>query len=60
MNDRPTLKELCEARDKDGLEADIQGFFQAYYICIDQPNEVEIDINEFSIVCGIFSSASTQ
>jgi hypothetical protein len=46
MNDRPTLKELCEARDKDGLEADIQGFFQAYYVQIDQPNEVENDMNE--------------
>ena len=32
--DRPTLKELCEARDKDGLENDLQGFFQAYYIRI--------------------------
>ena len=32
--DRPTLKELCEARDKDGLENDLQGFFQAYYVRI--------------------------
>lgn len=32
--DRPTLKELCEARDKDGLENDLQGFFQAYYVQI--------------------------
>ena len=31
---RPTLKELCEARDKDGLDNDLQGFFEAYYVQI--------------------------
>ena len=36
LNDRPTLKELCEARDKEALERDIEGFFQSYYVSLDK------------------------
>ena len=36
LNDRPTLKELCESRDKEALETDIEGFFQSYYVSLDK------------------------
>ena len=36
LNDRPTLKELCESRDKEALERDIEGFFQSYYVSLDK------------------------
>ena len=32
LNHKPTLKELCDARDQTGLEIDLQGFFQSYYV----------------------------
>ena len=44
--DRPTLKELCEARDKDGLENDLQGFFQAYYVRIGTEDTDDIGDDE--------------
>ena len=36
LNDRPTLKELCDSRDKEALERDIEGFFQSYYVNLDK------------------------
>ena len=44
--DRPTLKALCEARDKDGLESDLQGFFQSYYVQMPDKELVDIDKND--------------
>ena len=44
--DRPTLKELCEARDKDGLENDLQGFFQSYYVRIGTEDTDDIGDDE--------------
>ena len=35
LNERPTLKQLCDNRDKDGLESDLQGFFESYYVSLD-------------------------
>ena len=49
LNDRPSLKELCEVRDKNGIESDLQGFFQSYYvqdICLDNENLEENDITD--------------
>ena len=51
LNDRPSLKELCEARDKNGIESDLQGFFQSYYvqdICLDKENLEENDTDDVS------------
>ena len=36
LNDRPSLKELCDNRDKEALEKDIEGFFQSYYVSLDK------------------------
>ena len=48
--DRPTLKALCEARDKDGLESDLQGFFQSYYVQMpDKENDDVEDENNDNI-----------
>ena len=41
LNDRPSLKELCIARDKAGLESDLQGFYESYYVSLDK-NQPEI------------------
>ena len=35
LNKRPCLKDLCVSRDKDGLESDLQGFFQSYFVSLD-------------------------
>ena len=51
LNDRPSLKELCEVRDKNGIESDLQGFFQSYYvqdICLDKENLEENDTDDVS------------
>ena len=42
VNDLPTLKERCDARDKDGLESDLCMFFQAYYVSV-PADKVEVD-----------------
>ena len=41
LNDRPSLKELCIARDKAGLESDLQGFYESYYVSLDK-NQIDI------------------
>ena len=46
INARPTLKELCENRDKDGLEKDLQGFFESYYVDLDKDDLVAEDLDE--------------
>ena len=43
MNGKPTLEELCDNRDKDALEADLQGFFESYYVSVDQAELVPED-----------------
>ena len=48
INDRPTLKEVCEAKDKSGLEQDLQNFFEAYYVTMskeDDENVTQEDID---------------
>ena len=42
VNDLPTLKERCDARDKDGLESDLCMFFQAYYVSV-PADKVDVD-----------------
>ena len=48
LNERPSLKDLCESRDKDGLESDLQGFFQSFYC---SPHH--LDCLMFSIMVGL-------
>ena len=35
LNGKPSLKELCSTRNKAGLETDLQGFFESYFISLD-------------------------
>lgn len=54
LNDRPTLKALCEVRDKIGLESDLQNFFQTYYVSLNvakegnEENDAEADLEDQS------------
>ena len=48
LNHKPTLKELCDARDQTGLEIDLQGFFQSYYVEIADQNDLEDNFEETS------------
>ena len=56
QNNLPTLKERCEARDKEGLESDIQGFFQSYYIRIDEIADLCDDETEYDVEDEDFDS----
>ena len=48
LNHKPTLKELCDARDQTGLELDLQGFFQSYYVESTDQNDLEDNLEETS------------
>lgn len=43
LNGKPSLKELCNTRNKAGLETDLQGFFESYYISLDDDDIVTED-----------------